>query len=202
MTVQNESLPSNIENLRAGRELNRNSKLFNLNPFLDKLGVLRVGGRLQKGALPPEIKHPSILPPNHMFSEMLVRQAHEQVLHSGVRDTLTQVRKTTWILRGRQLSKKVVLKCLMCCKFKLKASWQSEAPLPREPITEVQPFEVMGVDFAGPLYVTPNYKKVYISLFTCAVTRAVHLELVSDMTTEAFLMPFKTLSKSLFAITA
>ena len=37
---------------------------------------------------------------------------------------------------------------------------------------------------AGPLYLKNNREKAYICLFTCAVTRTVHLELISNMTTE------------------
>ena len=114
LNTQNECFHTDIENLHAGKELHRHSKLLTLNPFIDECGILRVGGRLQKSALPHEVKHPQILPTHHRFSELLVRRAHEEVLHSGVSDTLIQVRESSWILRGRQLSKKVVLKCLMC----------------------------------------------------------------------------------------
>ena len=46
------------------------------------------------------------------------------------------------------------------------------------------------MDFAGPLY-CKSQDKAYIALFTCAVTRAIHLELVTDMTTEKFLLAFR-----------
>ena len=49
------------------------------------------------------------------------------------------------------------------------------------------------MDFAGPLYVKVSgaFTKAYIALFTCAVTRAVNLELVSSQTTEHFLLVLK-----------
>lgn len=110
-------------------------------------------------------------------------------MHSGVRDTLIQVREHYWILRGRQLVKRIVSGCYICKKLKVKAAQQITAPLPRDRETESSPFEVTGADFAGPFYVKTKGQpvKVYIALFTCAVTRAVHLELVSDQTTENFL---------------
>lgn len=75
----------------------------------------------------------------------------------------------------------------------MKPAQQVTAPLPRDRVRESPPFEVTGVDFAGPLYVKSSGqpKKAYIALFTCAVTRAVHLELVSDQTTESFLLALK-----------
>jgi len=104
-----------------------------------------------------------------------------------------QTREKYWVLRARQVVKKVVSRCVLCKKSNARAGQQTTAPLPRDRITESPPFEITGVDFAGPLYVkTQNIMtKAYIALFTCAVTRAVHLELVSDMSTENFLLVLK-----------
>ncbi|XP_035207942.1 uncharacterized protein LOC118182668 [Stegodyphus dumicola] len=65
-----------------------------------------------------------------------------------------------------------------------------EAPLPAERIQKSSPFETTGIDFAGPLYVKNNNSvtKAYIVIFTCATTRAIHLELVSDLRTDVFLL--------------
>lgn len=112
-------------------------------------------------------------------------------MHSGLQGTLMQLRERFWILRGRQVTKKIVNQCFVCRRFKAKPGRQITAPLPRDRVTEASPFETMGVDFAGPLLVKPNNQKSYIALFTCAVTRAVHLELVSDLTTESFLLAFR-----------
>jgi len=60
-------------------------------------------------------------------------------------------------------------------------------------VNAVHPFEVTGVDFTGALYVrsSDGEQKVYVCLFTCAVSRAVHLELVVDLTVECFLQVFR-----------
>lgn len=104
-----------------------------------------------------------------------------------------QTRENYWILRARQVGKKVVSRCVLCKKFKAKAGQQTTAPLPKDRIIESPPFEITGVDFVGPLYVKvqTSMAKSYVALFTCAVTRAVHLELVSDLSTENFLLALK-----------
>ena len=63
-------------------------------------------------------------------------------------------------------------------------------PLPAIRIKEAPAFTFTGVDFAGPLVITTGKKsssKVWICLFTCLVVRAVHLDVVTDLSTGAFL---------------
>ena len=63
------------------------------------------------------------------------------------------------------------------------------APLPDFRVKQARPFNSIGVDFAGPLFVKNGKKvvKVYICLFTCSVTRAIHLEMVESLNTSAFI---------------
>ena len=65
-------------------------------------------------------------------------------------------------------------------------------PLPGARISNCTPFSVCGVDFTGAQYVREGEteRKVYICLFICATTRAVHLEIVLDMTVESFMLEF------------
>jgi len=60
-------------------------------------------------------------------------------------------------------------------------------------VSPTDPFAVTGVDFTGALYVTTSdgEGKVYLCLFTCAVSRAIHLEIVSDLSVESFLLAFR-----------
>ncbi|XP_062419395.1 uncharacterized protein LOC134132166 [Pungitius pungitius] len=191
--TQERCFSSEISQLKSKLNVKRDSKIKDLKPFLDENGLLSVGGRLQHSDFSFREQHPWVLPTNHKYSELLVHSCHEKVMHSGVRDTLIQLREHYWILRGRQLVKRIVSSCYICRKLKVKAAKQITAPLPRDRVTESPPFEVTGVDFAGPLYVRSKGQpvKAYITLFTCAVTRAVHLELVSDQTTENFLLALK-----------
>ncbi|GFS69327.1 integrase catalytic domain-containing protein [Nephila pilipes] len=67
---------------------------------------------------------------------------------------------------------------------------QIEAPLPSEWVVPSAPFTITGIDFAGPVNIRCLKPRdtAYIALFTCATTRALHIELVSDLTTDKFLL--------------
>lgn len=134
-----------------------------------------------------------MLPKRHRYTVLLVQRAHRQLLHAGARDTLVQLREKYWIVRGRQLVKSVVRSCVVCKRFSATSIDAATGLLPPDRTTKADPFEVVGIDFAGPLFVKEKNVQVksYIVLFTCAVTRAVHLELVNDMTTQSFLQAFR-----------
>ena len=76
--------------------------------------------------------------------------------------------------------------------------YQSPKPglLPKERTQECHPFEVIGEDYAGPIYYVKNkaISKLYILLFSCSVSRAIHLELVRNLTTQEFIKSIKRLT--------
>jgi hypothetical protein len=137
--------------------------------------------------------HPILLHGSHHFTTLLIRQTHIRLHHLGVRIVLSELRDEFWILRARQAIKKTLYSCLPCKIAKNPFGQEREAPLPADRVTTSKPFQVTGIDFAGPLYVkgTPLLKQCYVALFTCATVRAVHLELCSDMTTDTFLLAFQ-----------
>ncbi|GFW60030.1 integrase catalytic domain-containing protein [Trichonephila clavipes] len=98
-----------------------------------------------------------------------------------------------WIPKGRQLVKTMIRICLVCKRYSAKPADQLSGQLPRDRITQSPPFQIVGIDFTGAILVKDNQgtRKSYVSLFTCAVTRAVHLELVSDMSTKCFLLAIR-----------
>ena len=116
-------------------------------------------------------------------------------LHGGVGLTMAFIRRDYWIPRLRQLTKKVINGCFGCKKFQAKA-FGSPPPgnLPIDRTMGSAPFQVLGVDYAGPILYKINKKrdgKAYILLFACSLTRAIHLELLSSQTTEEFIKAFK-----------
>ena len=168
-----------------------------LDLFLDKDNVWRCGGRLKKAHVSYARKHPILLSKQHHLAVLIVRDAHVRTSHSGVKDTLTDIRSQYWFVKGRQFVRKLIHQCVTCRKLE-GPSYKAvpPPPLPEFRVTESPPFAYSGVDFAGPLYIkqgdlSDGSSKVWIALFTCCVTRAVHLELVPDLTAQTFLRSFK-----------
>ncbi|XP_037501439.1 uncharacterized protein LOC119375333 [Rhipicephalus sanguineus] len=179
--------------LEAG-QVPKISSVLTLQPFLDSDKVLRLGGRLQQLDDQEKLKHPILLPADHRFTNLLVDATHKRLLHRGIQLTLQDLRKRFWIIKKRRTVKRVLKACLPCRRRCLLPEAAPVAPLPKERIHEATAFEVVGIDFCGPLYCRDEFastEKVYIVVFSCAVTRAVHLELTTDLTARAFLHAFK-----------
>ena len=127
----------------------------------------------------------------------MIYEVYEKHLHAGVTSTLTAIRQSYWIPGARQLIQKLLKQCVICRKVEGKPYQTPDPPpLVKCRVQEMQPIEVIGVDFTGALYVKDIGKetKVYVCFFICAVTRAMHLEIVTDLTTENFLQAFRGFS--------
>ena len=117
--------------------------------------------------------------------------------HGGINDTLVALCERYWILRGRQVVKAIVRSCVVCRKLEGLPYGSHPSPdLPACRVSDDPPFSHTGIDFAGPLYFSESTdekdtSKAYICLFTCASTRAVHLELTRGMNVDSFLLAFR-----------
>lgn len=160
--------------------------------YSDEDGLLRCRGRLGNTDLPYSTKHPILLNTKHHVTELIVRQCHLSVKHGGVKETLTELRSSYWIIRGRNFVRKLLRQCVACRRFTAKPYLTPlSPPLPEDRVKEAPPFSFTGVDFAGPLYIRGNEKKVWLCLYTCGATRAVHLELVPGLSAETFILCFR-----------
>ncbi|GFQ65428.1 transposable element Tcb2 transposase [Trichonephila clavata] len=162
------------------KETLENSRLYSLRPYLDDQDILRISSRFNESKFHSNEKNPIIVPKESKFAVLIVKEKHLRLLHGGVTLTLSQIRRKYWIPQGRQLIRKIINKCLACKKYSVKSADQLSGQLPRDRISESPPLTVIGVDFTGPVYVKlgNDTEKSYIALFTCAVTRAVYIELV------------------------
>ena len=184
-----------IRCLENRRQLGKKSAIASLCPYMEE-GILRVGGRLHFSNLLPEHKHQVILSPDDHLTQLIIKDHHEKNLHCGASQLLNGLREDYWILKGGLATKKFTRRCFVCQKVNKRHQEQVMAPLPDFRCTESPPFTHTGLDFAGPLFVKENptrrgdeitTKKVWIVLFTCAATRAVHLETVDSMSADTFL---------------
>lgn len=180
--------------LSQGEDINRTSKLLAMSPFLDEKKLMRARGRLESGTLSYDQKHPIILPASATLTQRLIRLAHEQTLHGGTQMTMHHLRERYWIPRLQNAVKQCVRHCVTCYRYNSASTEQMMADLPSDRVQQAKPFENCGVDFAGPIKIkawqgrdAPICLKAYIAVFVCLVTKAVHLELVSDLTSKAFL---------------
>ena len=98
---------------------------------------------------------------------------------------------------ARKTVRFVTRECITCRRQSIKPQVQLLEQLPSERVSPAPPFDRTGVDYAGPFLIKygyvrkPTTVKAYICLFVCLAIKAVHLELVSDPTTEAFLAAFR-----------
>ncbi|XP_076397902.1 uncharacterized protein LOC143266157 [Megachile rotundata] len=171
--------------------------LSRLNPFLDERGILRVGGRLKHSLLDFNEKHPIILPKRGHFTTLIIREAHSRTLHGGVQLTLGFLRERYWILCGRRAVRTYVFSCVTCWRWRAKTAEQQMGNLPLDRVRPSRPFINTGIDYAGPFVIKTSpgrclrSRKAYVAVFVCLASRAVHLELVSDYTTDAFLAAYR-----------
>ncbi|RLU25950.1 hypothetical protein DMN91_002113 [Ooceraea biroi] len=171
-------------------------KLANLNPFIDDKGLIRVSGRLRKSDLDFARKHPILLPNRHRVTDNIIREAHIRYYHAGIQTTLSVVRQRFWLLDGRNQVRKIVRNCTRCFRYNAIPVDYKMGDLPQSRVCQATPFASTGIDFCGPFYVKEKKHrncgrvKVYVCVFVCMTVKALHLEVVSNLTTDGFLAAF------------
>ncbi|GFT73260.1 putative RNA-directed DNA polymerase from transposon X-element [Trichonephila clavipes] len=160
--------------------------------FINKAieGIKRVKTRITERSDHPEFIYPIILPGECLFTQRLIEYYHRQNCHAGTQILLGILRERFWIVRSRRVVRKIVRSCIRCKRYKCKSPNSEPVSLPRDRVNDAAVFEVVSVDLAGPLYVKGGQKS-WIDLFTCATYRAVHLELTSSLSTDAFLLSLR-----------
>lgn len=195
--AQQESFKTEILDLRKFKKISNESKILNLNPFLDSENILRIGGRLMNSKIEFDHKHPIILPYKHKLTDLIIRDMHLKHLHAGIQNLLSIIRLKFWIINGKNAVKRVIKSCLVCYRVNPKPGQFLMGSLPSERVNPSRPFSNCGVDYAGPIFVKEGtlrrskLVKTYICIFVCFATRAVHIELVQDLTTNSFLNALK-----------
>ena len=183
--VQRKFFSKELKSLENGQPVLRQSCLISLHPFLDG-GLIRMGGRLQQVDATFDELHPVLVKKCGVIDQ-LVLHIHEQMQHAGSATVISELRRQgIWILRSKKSVSSVLRKCRKCSRFLAAPASEQTPPLPRCRVTCKRPFETTGMDLGGPLYLKDN-SKVWFVVFTCMSVRAIHLELVTSLSTEALI---------------
>ncbi|XP_068209384.1 uncharacterized protein [Palaemon carinicauda] len=194
-SVQSEVYRVEMDCLQQNEPVPKCSQIANLNPFLDEQGILRVGGRIVNSDLSLKEKKPIIVPGRHHTAMLLVRHYHGKVRHQGRHFTDGAVRSAgLWIVGGKRLISSFIHKCVTCRKLKRKTECQIMSDLPEDRLEPSPPFTNVRVDAFGPWRIVSRRtrggyanSKRWAILFSCLVTRAVHIELIEEMSSSAFI---------------
>ena len=184
---------SSSQTNRKGTKIRKTSKLHKLDPFIDEEGIIRVGGRIRTSTH-QVVKHPAILPKNSHVTDSVICHYHKRVHHQGRGITLNEIRASGyWIVGGSSLVARHVFKCVVCRRVRSETQGQKMADLPQDRLEPSPPFTYAAVDFFGPFYVKEGRKELkrYGVLFTCMVSRAVHLETANSLDTNSFLCAYR-----------
>ncbi|XP_011686444.1 PREDICTED: uncharacterized protein LOC105449139 [Wasmannia auropunctata] len=197
--VQRQAFPAEHSAMSKGDDICKSSKLLSLSPFMDDHGLIRVGGRLKNSALSFDARHQVVLPRDHNLTKRIIEFEHLRNIHAGTQATMAAVRQRFWPLSLRSSTRKIINNCVACFRAKPVFSEALMGSLPAPRVNISRPFSHCGVDYAGPVGIregkrrNSRIRKAYIAVFVCLATKAAHLELVSDLTTEAFIAALKRL---------
>nr|XP_034303841.1 uncharacterized protein LOC117681830 [Crassostrea gigas] len=151
--------------LKERKPVPPSSSIVTLNPFMDKQGIVRVGGRLSQSNLPVDEKNPVIIPGKSHVSRLLVSHFHSKVYHQG-----------RFISEGNSEEHQRM----------------SDSPVDR--LTPGPPFSAIGVDVFRPWTVAASktrgglsHSKRWAVLFTCLTSRSILIEVMEEMSASSFI---------------
>ena len=199
--IQSDNYKDDIAAIGNGKLVH--PSLQKLTPFLHDtrvdgklVKILRVGGRLSNAPIPYDARFPALLPKEHLFVKLYIEYLHRLHKHAGPKVLLGIMRQKIWVINGREIVRKVVRRCVHCFRYKPILMNQIMGNLPADRLRSQRPFLVSGVDFCGPFKTTYRIRgkqpyKTYIAVFVCFSSKATHLELVSDLSTNNFILCLK-----------
>ena len=190
VAMQRSSYPEELAYFESKRPGKRPAIVRQLD-VIQRDGILRVGGRMERSDLSPAARNPILLPQAGRFTQLVVEDVHRRNHHSGPAATLAALRQAHWIPSGRQRIRTILRKCIPCNKVISRAYRAPDhAPLPSERVVQSRAFSGIGIDLTGAVHVIGEsgaIEKVYIVLFICTASRAVHLEVAEDLSAISFL---------------
>ena len=191
--VQEDCFPEEIETIKESKILRSSSPLLSLHSILDSSDILRVGGRDCVKKVSYSSQHPVILSGKHPVTKLMIHFEHLRLLHADPTLLACFLNHRFYILRGRKATRSITCSCVICQHTSAKPQHQMLGQLPIGRLTPDLVFDKVAVDYAGPFYIKyghvrkPTVVKTYASVFVSLSVKVEHLELVSELTNEAFL---------------
>ncbi|XP_055947035.1 uncharacterized protein LOC129980679 [Argiope bruennichi] len=161
-----------------------------VNVFKDNEGILRVKTKITERKDDPNFIAPILMPSKCLLTTRLIEYYHLKNCHAGVQILTSILREKFWIMKTRKTVREVVMKCVPCSRYSSNSPMSDPVSLPADRVKDANAFDITGIDLAGPLF-TRDGGKVWIVLYTCAIYRAIHLELVSSLSTECFMLSLR-----------
>lgn len=194
--VQLQNYSSEILLLNKSQSLG-NSKISALYPFISKDDeLLRVGERLRNANISFDQKHPILLHYHH-FTKIMITKLHSDTLHGGLKLMLATLRQKYWVCKARTLIRATIHNCILCRRYAVNTKQQLMGSLPSPRVQPSRVFAHTGVDYAGPFDLRLSKHrgrgtyKGFVAVFICLSTKAIHLELASELTSDSFIAAFK-----------
>jgi hypothetical protein len=164
-----------------------------LNLFLDTSNIIRSRSRAEKSLLlTHDQKYPVLIAPESELSKLLILHSHNQCYHLGTDSVVNNLRNSGfWIPRVRAVAQKLIKQCVICQRYRPQFKSPTTCGLPVDRVNLIVPFAKTGIDYTGHYMIDDGKEepsKYYLLIFTCLVTRAIHLEVVNSMSTEMFLL--------------
>ncbi|XP_062600609.1 uncharacterized protein LOC134262251 [Saccostrea cucullata] len=197
-SVQRDEFSAEFRCIEDNIDIPHSSAIRPLCPRIGADGLLHVGGWLNKvpvDLLNDDMHNPIILPKNNHVSYLIIRHFHQRIFHQGRHFTEGAVRSTGfWVVSSRWMTVSVIKSCIVCRKLRGQPGWQHMADLPEDCCKPCPPFSFVGVDTFGPWPVVhhrtrggSSSQKHWAILFICFVTRAIHIEVIEELTSGAFI---------------
>merc|ERR1712177_28830 len=138
-----------------------------------------------------------ILAANSDLARLIVLTAHRIGGHKMTKDTIARTWQIAYIHRPGKLVKNILDNCNLCRLKKEQTSQQLMRKLPSYRICPTPPFQKVSVDLVGHYFVKPTMtsrkqSKVWILMYLCDVSKALHTEVIDSMSSSSIINAFRS----------
>ncbi len=193
--AQQQQNPEVLSAVKTKVNLPKSHKLSKLQLRMDKQGTLKIICRVRNRSGTP--KELTFLPIKHHITRLMITSLHIKHGHPGTSALIAIISEEFFIPGLRNFAKTISKSCATCQRAYAHTLSYQMGTLPASRTTPAPPFSLVGIDFAGPLQMKSDKLriatrlKVYIAVFICMSTKAVHFDLCKGLSTDKFLATLK-----------